>query len=214
MATSDRNSGVDLAEGSTKSKGNRFTKKMRGSTGGPAPLEHPLEVGLTNLMGVMDGSRDSNDSVSKAAGDDPQEKTQKEMLAELEANLEISQDTLVAMVIRVQRAYRLATYVYRHFGPTLFVDSTGHPSYGQIKFEGHLETAPWVRVAPSSSPLRLVKLFDYHWKLPKPEVIITVTGGAQDFALTSQQLLSFDRGLCSAALSAKAWIFSAGSTRV
>jgi len=151
------------------------------------------------------------EGVDSVAGEESQEETQKEIMAELEANLEISPETLVHMVIRVQRAYRLTTYVYRHFGPTLFVDSTGQPSYGQIKFEGHLETAPWVRVAPSASPLRLVKLFDYHWKLPKPEVIITVTGGAQDFALTSQQLLSFDRGLCSAALSAKAWIFTAGS---
>lgn len=169
-------------------------------------FEHPLEVTLSNIMGVIGGDR----SEPSLGGDkEPEHKTQKEIIAEL--NLEMSQETFVQMVIRVQRAFRLATYVYRHFGPTLFVDSTGCSCYGQIKFEGHLETAPWVRVAPSSSPIRLVKLFDYHWKLPKPEVIIDVTGGALDFALTSQQLLSFDRGLCSAALSAKAWIFSAGS---
>jgi transient receptor potential cation channel subfamily M member 2 len=52
---------------------------------------------------------------------------------------------------------------------------------------------------------------EHYWKMPKPEVIITVTGGAQDFQLTRQQQVAFDRGLVSAAQSAKAWIFTAGS---
>ena len=46
---------------------------------------------------------------------------------------------------------------------------------------------------------------------PKPEVLITVTGGAQDFKLSSQLQVAFDRGLVSAAQSARAWIFTAGS---
>ena len=52
---------------------------------------------------------------------------------------------------------------------------------------------------------------EHYWKMPKPEVIITVTGGAQDFQLTRQQQVAFDRGLVSAAQSAKAWVFTAGS---
>ena len=50
-----------------------------------------------------------------------------------------------------------------------------------------------------------------YWKLRKPEVLITVTGGAQDFALTPSQLNAFETGLNSAAKSTKAWIISAGS---
>ena len=50
-----------------------------------------------------------------------------------------------------------------------------------------------------------------YWRLPKPEVLITVTGGAQNFALTQRQRASLDRGLVSAALSSNAWVFSAGS---
>ena len=33
--------------------------------------------------------------------------------------------SLLAAVIKLQRAYRLSSYVYRHFGPELFVDSRG-----------------------------------------------------------------------------------------
>lgn len=38
----------------------------------------------------------------------------------------------------------------------------------------------WIRVVPSASAKRLVKMIDHYWRLPKPEVLITVTGGAQD----------------------------------
>ena len=47
--------------------------------------------------------------------------------------------------------------------------------------------------------------------MPKPEILITVTGGAQAFNLPSPLQVAFDRGLVSAAQSAKAWIFTAGS---
>ena len=43
------------------------------------------------------------------------------------SNTEIKIDFLKA-VIRLQRAYRLSSYVYRHFGPELFVDSRGRSS--------------------------------------------------------------------------------------
>ena len=42
-------------------------------------------------------------------------------------------------------------------------------------------------------------------------VLITVTGGAQDFTLTPDLFAAFRRGLVSVAMSAKAWIFTAGS---
>ena len=71
------------------------------------------------------------------------ETVEESVLAEMVDN-DLTAERLVQMVIRVQRAYRLATYVYRNFGPTLFVDSTGKPSYGQIKFDSHLQPAPWV----------------------------------------------------------------------
>ena len=44
----------------------------------------------------------------------------------------------------------------------------------------------WIRVVTTSSPKRLVKLCDQYWGLPRPEVLITVTGGAQEFSLTPQ----------------------------
>jgi len=142
------------------------------------------------------------------------------LLAKLESNLSREKakkmgtpedPRSVAAAISLQRAYRLSSYVYRHFGPELFVDSTGNSSGGRVMFEGVPEPAHWINVASTTSVPRLTRFMDHYWKMPKPEVIITVTGGAQDFQLTRQQQVAFDRGLVSAAQSAKAWIFTAGS---
>ena len=78
-------------------------------------------------------------------------------------------------------------------------------------FEGVLEPSKWITVAASTSVPRLTRFMDHYWGMPKPEVLITVTGGAQDFNLPSQLQVAFDRGLVSAAQSAKAWIFTGGS---
>ena len=78
-------------------------------------------------------------------------------------------------------------------------------------FEGVLEPAKWMNVASSTSVSRIARFMDHYWGMPKPEILITVTGGAQDFNLPSQLQVAFDRGLVSAAQSAKAWIFTAGS---
>ena len=57
---------------------------------------------------------------------------------------------------------------------------------GTIDFlEGSLVNANWIRVVPTSSPTRLVKMLDHYWGLSKPEVLISVTGGAMNFALSS-----------------------------
>tara|TARA_B110001452_G_scaffold21628_1_gene17351 strand:+ start:612 stop:4946 length:4335 start_codon:yes stop_codon:yes gene_type:complete len=118
---------------------------------------------------------------------------------------------VVPYVIKLQRAFRLVRFVYRKFGPSLFVDKEGNASHGQIKFRGVFQHANWIRVTPSASVRRLIKLFDQHYKLPKPEVLLTVTGGAQDFQLAPDNQLAFDRGIVSIASSAKAWIFTSGS---
>jgi len=87
----------------------------------------------------------------------------------------------------------------------------GAPAGGRVLFEGVLEPSQWITVAASTSVPRLTRFMDHYWGMPKPEVLITVTGGAQDFNLPSQLQVAFDRGLVSAARSAKAWIFTAGS---
>ena len=50
-----------------------------------------------------------------------------------------------------------------------------------------------------------------YWKLPRPDVLISVTGSAGSLQLTSQLQRVFDRGLVAAASVTKAWIFTGGT---
>ena len=118
---------------------------------------------------------------------------------------------MIPFVIKVQRAFRLVKFVYRKFGPLLFVDHKSQASYGHIKFRHVLKPASWIAVAPSVSARRLVKFMDYYWELPKPEVLVTITGGAQDFALAPDLHMAFDRGIVNVGQSAMAWFFTSGS---
>lgn len=80
-----------------------------------------------------------------------------------------------------------------------------------MKFEGVEDPARWINVAQSTSVRRVSRFMSHHWNMPKPEVLITVTGGAQQFHLKPQLQIAFDNGLVSAAQAAKAWIITSGS---
>lgn len=116
----------------------------------------------------------------------------------------------IDQVVKLQRAYRLLSYVYSHFGATLFVDSLGNSMNGRIAFETSTKRAQWISVAPSSSVPKLCRFIDKFWNLARPEVIISIAGGGEDFDLPPQLQLVFERGLVSAARSAKAWVLTTG----
>lgn len=48
-------------------------------------------------------------------------------------------------------------------------------------------------------------------KLARPEVLISVTGGAQDFELSPKLQVAFDRGLVAAATTTNAWVVTGGT---
>ena len=141
---------------------------------------------LEGLVGA-DGGRDH--PLMKELGESKPVILEKEVVM-LEEELEME-----PFVIKVQRAFRLVKFVYRKFGPLLFVDNESQASYGHIKFRHVLKPASWIAVAPSVSARRLVKFMDYYWELPKPEVLVTITGGAQDFALALRIRMQLPCGL-------------------
>lgn len=81
----------------------------------------------------------------------------------------------------------------------------------QISFSPSLSPRHFITVSETVSVGLLATFMSKYWHLARPEVLITVTGGAQDFSLTPSQLNSFETGLNSAAKSTNAWIISAGS---
>lgn len=114
----------------------------------------------------------------------------------------------LATVIRLQRAFRFNMLLYSRMGASLFHRKDGSPSdHGTLTF-GTLASlrkpAPFLTVSDEVDSLGLLRFLEKFWRLPAPELIISVTGGAQDFALSPPLLAMFNRGLSAAATSTKA----------
>ena len=114
-----------------------------------------------------------------------------------------------ASAIKVQRAIRVRWSIYRDYGPDLFFDLKGRSRQsGTIAFD--TSHAQWIKVAGITSAMRLNSFITHHWRLPKPESIISVIGSAHDFTLQPALRNAFEKGLAAAAKQAKPWIFTTG----
>jgi len=126
--------------------------------------------------------------------------------------LSTSQEIAAAKCI--QLAYRRQLMVFRHFGAELFCMWNGSSvPYGTINFVNSFMAKPakFVACADTVSAAYISHFLCRRWRLPPPEVLITVVGGAQDFTLSRQLQKAFADGLSSAAMSSKAWILTGGT---
>jgi transient receptor potential cation channel subfamily M protein 2 len=57
----------------------------------------------------------------------------------------------------------------------------------------------------------IMKLFYEKWNLYKPHLLISVTGGAQNFTISSKMKQAFKQGLLKVATSTEAWIVTGGT---
>ena len=104
--------------------------------------------------------------------------------------------------------------IHRLYGPWLFASANLQAGQsGKISFFHRTDQAlsDWIRVWHETSAERLSCLLTHHYKLPNPEVVITVTGGAQDFVLPETLKQAFGDGLAAAAAAARAWVITGGT---
>ncbi|CAF3676523.1 unnamed protein product [Rotaria socialis] len=74
------------------------------------------------------------------------------------------------------------------------------------------EIAESEKEVEESQATKIVNFIRNKWKLPVPELIISITGGAQHFKFASPRVRNaFQKGLISAAMNTDAWIFTAGT---
>ncbi|CAB1346825.1 unnamed protein product, partial [Coregonus sp. 'balchen'] len=85
-------------------------------------------------------------------------------------------------------------------------------AYGDIRF-GDLgqKIGKYVRVSSDTSPELLYQLLTEQWKLPPPNLIISVTGGAKNFYMKPHLTALFRRGLIKVAQTTGAWIITGGT---
>ena len=126
----------------------------------------------------------------------------------------MSQDSkLSPAASRIQRVFRLFVSKFRNYGVHMFVDAKGLKApHGRLVFEGaSLPPRPFLCVSDTTSTAVLTQFIYKFWQLPLPEVLITITGGAQDFVLSSRLQREFTKGLVSAAASTNAWVVTGGT---
>ena len=122
-------------------------------------------------------------------------------------------------VITVQRAYRLRLALFTMFGNMLFARATTADGrskaadYGTIRFPHDVDDSPYLVCSDTTSPT-LLATFLVHgpWQLKRPNLLITITGGARDFELKPTRLARlFSKGFSEAALAANAIVTAAGT---
>ena len=112
----------------------------------------------------------------------------------------------------IQRTVRRIRVVFGVLGPNIYSRKGGvEADYGEIYFPTTNKTAPFITVADTTSATLLSNFIEKYWKLPRPEVLISVTGGAQDFELSPPLQRVFDRGLANAATATNAWVVTGGT---
>jgi transient receptor potential cation channel subfamily M protein 2 len=87
-------------------------------------------------------------------------------------------------------------------------------AYGALTFPGYQsKKAKYIRVENETNPCDMIE-FIYNkqaWGLDKPNLILSVTGGAQKFNIPQRMRKAFKRGLVKAAVSTGAWIITGGT---
>ena len=102
--------------------------------------------------------------------------------------------------------------MYSAFGPMMFSCKDGRMSdFGSISYLSGTRTARFIRVSDTTSVGALSHFLEKFWRLPRPDVLLSVTGSAASLQLTSTLQRVFDRGLATAAAMTNAWIFTGGT---
>ncbi|XP_033624226.1 transient receptor potential cation channel subfamily M member-like 2 isoform X2 [Asterias rubens] len=90
-------------------------------------------------------------------------------------------------------------------------------AFGEIEFIGAagaglgLQLRKFVRVNHDIHPHTMLQLLNKQWNLGTPKLLISVTGGANNFHMSNKLKSVFRKGLIKAALSTGAWIITGGS---
>jgi ribosomal protein S9 len=76
--------------------------------------------------------------------------------------------------------------------------------YGYLKFdEGNVDSntrlSQYIRLALQTDAITVVEFMQYGWRLPTPDLIISVTGGGKQCSMSAHIRKSFQRGLVMAA---------------
>ncbi|CAF1054224.1 unnamed protein product [Rotaria sordida] len=106
------------------------------------------------------------------------------------------------------------TAIYLFFLP--FEPNELTKRYGFIKFDENIDDttarlSQYIGLSLNTNATTVVKFMQKGWLLPKPDLIISITGGAKNFDMSTRLRKIFQSGLVSAAITTNAWLITAGT---
>ena len=127
------------------------------------------------------------------------------------AALEAEDAARRAAAALIQKRFRDQTFLHRDVGPTVMCLKGGARAlWGSINF-GRARQSSFLACSDTTSAPLIAHIFQLHWSLPTPEMILSVTGGAQDFELTPRLQSLFTNGLTHVAGRSNVWIITGGT---
>ncbi|XP_022096579.1 transient receptor potential cation channel trpm-like isoform X2 [Acanthaster planci] len=86
-------------------------------------------------------------------------------------------------------------------------------AFGEIHFNEAVDrvcTSKFVRLSDRTEMKLVLDLMTKYWKLSKPQLVISLTGGGRSFKLNEKDKETFSRGVIKAAWTTDAWIITSG----
>lgn len=113
---------------------------------------------------------------------------------------------------RIQLIFRANRCMYQNFGPFIFTRKNGDSApFGNVSFAGLPNTStPFLIVSDTTSEMLLAQFMLKFWRVPMPEVVVSVSGSAQDLKLEPRLGRMVSHGLVSLATTANAVFVTGG----
>ncbi|UJR12701.1 hypothetical protein I4U23_016875 [Adineta vaga] len=121
------------------------------------------------------------------------------MAAEIAEQMHHIQDTVQKLSIRQQDSSSDLTTEY------------GFLKFDENQLDSSTRLSEYIRLSLNTNAETTVKFMQEGWRLPIPDLIISVTGGAKSFEMSTRLRKVFQRGLVTAAVTTNAWLITAGT---
>ena len=116
----------------------------------------------------------------------------------------------------MQRLLRAKRFTFRKFGPLIFTRYDGSAAaFGRLHFLKRGSSVPYIVLGRATEPRLLAMFVLRHWLVgatAQPELLISVSGSAQDFQMDDRVQRSFSAGLASWARHGRSLFITAGTS--
>ena len=106
----------------------------------------------------------------------------------------------------------LIQWRFRMFTTNCLMKKGGQPAdHGTLNFGLDFSCSPYFRITDATTASRMVTVCRERWGLPKPRALMSVIGGAADFAVGERLIEAFNEGFAKAAKQTGAWVIAGGT---